>query len=90
MHLEWLDCDPVYRLYAVSWEDVTGTDRRLGIASSNLGPWSHVVSVTVTDGCYFPAQNLKWYRITRSNFPFGSETVDKVWVPRYLCESEPW
>ena len=46
MYLEWLDCDPTYKLWAVSWKgpwNVLG-GKHLDKATTNRGPWSRVLS----------------------------------------------
>jgi hypothetical protein len=86
MYLEWLDCSPMYKLWAVSWKGPwTFTGKFLDKAPSNHGPWSRVISYVTDNNCYFPAENLKWYRIASTRFPAGYKTQASIWVPRSNC-----
>ena len=87
MYLEWMDCDPTYRLWEVSWGgawNVLG-GKHLERGPSNAGPWQRVQSYVPDSGCYFPAQNQRWYRIAKPKFPLGSETLASIWVPQTRC-----
>ncbi|MGI9225328.1 MAG: hypothetical protein ACR2QX_12670 [Woeseiaceae bacterium] len=86
MYLEWLDCSPAYKLWAVSWKGPwTFTGKFLDKGSSNNGPWSRVLSYVSDSNCYFPAENLKWYRIASSRILGGYKTRASIWVPRWKC-----
>ena len=87
MYLEWLDCNPTFRLWAVSWQgpwNVLG-GKHLDKGSSNSGPWTRVRSFVADNNCYFPAQNLRWYRIAKPRFSIGFQTLASIWVPLSRC-----
>lgn len=89
MYLEWLDCNPIYRLWAVSWKgpwNVLG-GKHLDKGSSNNGPWTRVMSFVPDSSCYFPGQNLRWYRISKPKLPMGFQTLASIWVPLSRCPS---
>jgi hypothetical protein len=87
MSLQWLDCSPTSRLWAVCWRgswNVLG-GKHLDKASSNSGPWTRVRSFVADNNCEFPAQNLRWYRIAKPTLPFGFRTLASIWVPKCGC-----
>jgi hypothetical protein len=89
MYLEWLDCDPTYKLWAVSWKgpwNVLG-GKHLDKAKTNRGPWSRVLAYVSDSNCYFPGQNLRWYRISKPGLTGSSRTLASIWVPRSRCTS---
>ncbi len=79
MRKEWWDCAGYIKLWAVSWHGPWSAFGNLELQNgpSNLGPWSGVEGGLSDTSCYFPAVNLKWYRIWAL---LGGEQA-KVWVP---------
>ena len=89
MYLEWLDCDPTYKLWGVSWKgpwNVLG-GKHLDKATSNIGPWTRVSSFVADYSCMFPAQNLRWYRIASPKLLTGFQTLAAIWVPLSKCRT---
>ena len=87
MYIEWLDCDPTYKLFEVSWEGpwkVLG-GKHLDYGTTNTGPWMRVLSFIPDSNCYFPARGLRWYRVAAPKFPIGFQTLAAIWVPRSRC-----
>ena len=87
MYLEWLGCDPAYKLWEVNWQgpwNVLG-GKHFDRAKSNAGPWKRLLSYVPDGGCYSPAQNLRWYRIAKPTFPLGYKTLAAIWVPQTRC-----
>lgn len=87
MYLEWLDCNPIYRLWAVSWKgpwNVLG-GKHLDKGTTNNGPWTRLLSFIPDSSCYFPGQNLRWYRVAKPKFPAGFQTLASIWVPISRC-----
>lgn len=87
MYLEWMDCSPTYRLWEVTWKgpwNILG-GKHLDSGTSNSGPWKRVLSFVPDSGCYFPAQNQNWYRISKPKFPLGYKTLASIWVPKSRC-----
>lgn len=89
MYLEWLDCNPTYKVWAVSWKgpwNILG-GKHLDKGTSNRGPWKRVMSYVSDSNCYFPARNLRWYRIAKPRIPIGFQTLASIWVPLSKCPS---
>ena len=89
MYLEWLDCNPTYKLWAVSWQgpwNILG-GKHLDKGPTNNGPWARVRSFVADNNCIFPAQNLRWYRISKPKFPFDFQTLAAIWVPLSQCRT---
>ena len=87
MYLEWMDCDPAYKLWEVTWKgpwNVLG-GKHLDRGATNSGPWKRVLSYVPDSSCYFPAQNQNWYRIAKPKFPLGYKTLASIWVPESRC-----
>lgn len=87
MYLEWIDCSPTFKLWEVSWNgpwDILG-GKHLDQGPSNDGPWDRVLSFVPDNSCYFPARNLRWYRIASPKFPIGFRTLASIWVPQSRC-----
>jgi hypothetical protein len=87
IYLEWLDCNPTYKLWAVSWQgpwNVVG-GKHLDQGPTNNGPWTRVRSFVADSNCIFPAQNLRWYRIAKPRIPIGFQTLASIWVPLSKC-----
>ena len=89
MYLEWMDCNPTYKLWEVGWRGPWSGlgGKHLDQATSSAGPWKRVQSFVPDDGCYFPAENLRWYRLAKPKFPLGYQTLASVWVPRSRCST---
>lgn len=86
MYLEWLDCSPQYKLWAVSWEGPwSASIRHLDIATTNAGPWTRVDSYIPESACRFPATNQRWYRVSAPGGLFCCTTLASIWVPRHYC-----
>lgn len=86
MRKDWLDCDPTFKLWGVSWTGPWNTIQAidLRVSKSNRGPWD-LVDKNVRDAdCFFPAQNRSWYAIRKFH---GSPTniLAMIWVPRHTC-----
>jgi hypothetical protein len=91
---EWFDCNPIYKLYSLSWKEpwLSGATRRLESAPTNQGPWETVQSDLPEAGCRTPVDNLHWYRVKSCSQPLPlSCFVDsnQIWVPQQLCIGNP-
>jgi len=86
MYKEWLDCDPTFKLWAVSWKGPWNTIQSIDLrkSKSNRGPWDLVDKNVRNADCIFPAQNRRWYAIRKFH---GSPTniLAMIWVPRHTC-----
>jgi len=83
MRKEWWDCAGYTKLWAVSWQGPWSAFSSLELQNgpSNLGPWSGVEGGLSDAACYFPAVNLRWYRVWAL---LGGEQA-KVWVPLHYA-----
>ena len=91
---EWFDCNPIYKLYSLSWRGpwLSGAERRLESAPTNQGPWETEQSDLPEAACLTPATNLRWYRVRSCTVPLPlSCFVDsnQIWVPQQLCVGNP-
>jgi hypothetical protein len=92
---EWFDCNPMFKLYSVSWKGPwqQGATRNLESAPTNHGPWETVASDLAAEDCLTPATNLRWYRMRSCTYPIPIPPcfVDSnlLWVPQTLCVGNP-
>jgi hypothetical protein len=86
MYKVWLDCDPAFKLWEVSWKGSWDTFQAIDLVKgkTNRGPWK-VMEKNVPDrACIFPGQNRRWYAIRKFH---GSPTniLATIWIPRHRC-----